>query len=185
MEALTRIRTIRVLQNLGLSLDDIFSYYNGSSDMEQFTTPLKSSGMNPIWFLTALLFRHQGEYILHLPEEKALCIFYHGSYETIPSARDKICAYAKESGIALTGTCRHIYLEGPPQHTEPEKFVTQVTLPIAEQIWNTAKTIRVWKNGAVGTPFFPYSYAFISTSWLMLFHLLAHSGQQTIPVCFG
>ena len=33
-DSLTKIRTIRVLQNLGLSLDDIQAYYDGTTDME-------------------------------------------------------------------------------------------------------------------------------------------------------
>lgn len=66
----------------------------------------------------------------HLPEEKALCIFYHGSYESIPTARDKILAFAKENNIPLKGSCRHIYLEGPPQHKDPNKFITQIAVLI-------------------------------------------------------
>ena len=33
-DSLTKIRTIRVLQNLGLSLDDIQAYYDGTTDMQ-------------------------------------------------------------------------------------------------------------------------------------------------------
>ena len=28
------------------------------------------------------------------------------------------------------GILRHTYLEGPPQHKDPAKFITQVILPI-------------------------------------------------------
>ena len=34
--------------------------------------------------------------------------------------------YAKENGITLSGKCRHIYLEGPPQHKDKKKFITQI-----------------------------------------------------------
>ena len=40
--------------------------------------------------------------------------------------------YAKENNIKLTGTIRHTYLEGPPQHTNPDNFITQVALIIED-----------------------------------------------------
>lgn len=206
-DSLTRIRTIRILQNLGLSLDDIYAYYNGVTDLEPlimrletlrdelilnieklkelvksendfevqtvtipsqtvycnvrctetvaerseilrdiFITAIRRFGSdtskrmffieypldNPdlISYCIAIPPQSQGEDIFSLPEEKALCIFYHGSYESIPAIRDKIIAYAKDNDIALKGTCRHIYLEGPPQHKDPAKFITQVAIPI-------------------------------------------------------
>ena len=40
---LTKIRTIRVLQNLGLSLDDIQAYYDGTTDMEPMIERLEKA----------------------------------------------------------------------------------------------------------------------------------------------
>lgn len=34
------------------------------------------------------------------------------------------------AGLKLKGTCRNIYLEGPPHHKDKAKFVTQVALPL-------------------------------------------------------
>lgn len=207
IDSLTRIRTIRILQNLGLSLDDICAYYNGTTNLNPLITRLEilrdeinlnieklkeraktqpdfeiklvtipaqtiyverkysdtiaektvvlrnavltavrkygtdtSKRMfyieypldneNQISYCAAIPSTSQGENILQIPEEKALCIFYHGCYESIPSARDRIVAYAKEHGIPLKGSCRHIYLEGPPQHTDPNKFITQIAVLI-------------------------------------------------------
>lgn len=206
-DSVSRIRTIRILQNLGLSLDDIYTYYNGTADLtpmierleklrdelnlnieklkervkskndyeiktvtipaqtvyrttmrtstieekkevlrEIFTIALRRYGSDTskrmffieypldeadlVSYSIAIPPENQGENILNLPAEKALCIFYHGSYESIPAVREKLIAYAKEHGITLKGTCRNIYLEGPPQHKEPEKFITQVTVLI-------------------------------------------------------
>lgn len=206
-DTLTKIRTIRVLQNLGLSLDDIQAYYNGTTDMEPLIERLEklrdelnlnieklkqrvksdndfelctvtipeqtiycrtmradtveqrkehlrdiipaamrkygSDTSKRMYFIEyplddtdlisyciAVPPQSEGEYIRRLPEEKALCIFYHGTYESIPDIRDRIVAYAKENNISLKGTCRHIYLEGPPSHTDPIKFITQVALPV-------------------------------------------------------
>ena len=206
-DSVSRIRTIRILQNLGLSLDDIYTYYNGTTDLtpmierleklrdelnlnieklkervkkendyeikavtipaqtiyrktmrtstieekkevlrQIFTVALRRYGSDTskrmffieyplddpelVSYSIAIPPENQGENILNLPAEKALCIFYHGSYESIPAVREKLIAYAKEHGITLKGTCRNIYLEGPPQHKEPEKFITQVAVLI-------------------------------------------------------
>lgn len=207
IDSLTRIRTIRILQNLGLSLDDICAYYNGNTDLqplisrletlrdeinlnieklkeraksqtdfgiktvtlpaqtiysETMTTPsiaertivlrnvvfnaLRKHGSdtskrmfyieypltnpNLISYCVAVPPKSQGENVVHLEESQALCIFHHGSYESIPDVRERIITYAKENDIPLKETCRHIYLEGPPQHKDPSKFITQVALLI-------------------------------------------------------
>lgn len=207
IDSLTRIRTIRILQNLGLSLDEIYAYYEGTTDLAPLITRLERlrdelnlnierlkelaktttdfeiktvtipaqtiyteskytdtiaertvvlrevtlnavrkygsdtskrmfyieyplDNENQISYCVAIPSPNQGENIIQIPEEKALCIFYHGSYESIPAARDQIVAFAKENNIPLKGICRHIYLEGPPQHRDPAKFITQVALLI-------------------------------------------------------
>lgn len=204
-DSIARIRTIRILQNLGLSLDDILAYYNGHTDLlpliarleklrdelslsieklkerakgdndfeirrvtipaqtvyrrtmrtasvedrtvilrEIFMTAMRRYGSDiskrmffieypaedpdQISYCIAVPPQVQEEDVINLPEEKALCIFYHGSYESIPVVREKLIAYAEENGIALKGFCRHIYLEGPPQHKRPSKFITQVAV---------------------------------------------------------
>lgn len=40
-DSISRIRSIRVLQNLGLSLDEISSYYNGTTDLESLIERLE------------------------------------------------------------------------------------------------------------------------------------------------
>lgn len=206
-DSLVRIRTIRVLQNFGFSLDDIYEYFNGKNNMpsmierleklrdeinlnieklkervktdndfeiktvtipaqtvyckvicldtidekkeylrEVVTEAVRQYGSDTskrMFFIeyslddpdlisccVAVQQNSQGEYIIDRKEEKALCIFYHGGYESIPNVRDRIIAFAKENDIELNGTCQHIYLEGPPHHKDPENFITQVVLPI-------------------------------------------------------
>ena len=41
-------------------------------------------------------------------------------------------AYARQQGLKLKGTCRNIYLEGPPHHKDKSNFVTQVALPLVQ-----------------------------------------------------
>ena len=68
----------------------------------------------------------KGEYVEAIPEVRALSVYHHGAYEDIPDTRKKLFEYAKENGITLSGKCRHIYLEGPPQHKDKKKFITQI-----------------------------------------------------------
>ena len=170
-DSISLIRSIRVLQNLGLSLDEISSYYNGSTDLEplierlealrddltQSIEKLKQRTASPaasmIQFLTLpaqtvycrkgafngveerkeflrevfmeaihlygsdsskrMFFieynlehpeeftccisvppASKGEHVVHLPDQKALGIFYHGCYESLPDARRELSAYA-------------------------------------------------------------------------------------------
>ena len=68
----------------------------------------------------------EGEYVGENPEIRALSVYHHGAYEFVGDTRKKLFSYAKEKGIALSGKCRHIYLEGPPHHKDPSKFITQI-----------------------------------------------------------
>lgn len=54
----------------------------------------------------------------------------HGAYEELPAVGRQLLDYAKEHGLTPQGILRHTYLEGPPQHKDPAKFITQVILPI-------------------------------------------------------
>ena len=63
----------------------------------------------------------------------ALSLYHHGAYEDLPAAEKKLRAYARQHGFTPKGTLRRIYLEGPPQHKDPAKFVTQVALPLEEE----------------------------------------------------
>lgn len=74
----------------------------------------------------------KGENILDIPSFNAISFFHHGAYEDIPKVRERLIAFAKENNIKLSGKCRHIYVEGPPQHKDPSKFITQIILPIDE-----------------------------------------------------
>ena len=207
MDTLTRIRTIRVFQNLGLSLDDIKKYLDEDADLrpmiarlekirdelnlnieklkervksdndfefrimtvpaqtvfsQTFRAPtveerkvhlrkviteaMRSYGSDTskrmyfieyplsdpdrISYCIAVKPDSNGEFIRTLNEETALCVFFHGGYETIPDIRDKMIAFAEAKGYRLKGICRHVYLEGPAQHRDEKDFITQVVLPI-------------------------------------------------------
>lgn len=208
IDTFTQIRTIRLFQNLGLSLNEIKDYFNDNADLMSFIRHLESmrddlnatieklyeradEGKNQIRQITvepqtvytkkyhthniderSVLLREtaldamrtyetdisrrmyfieyplndtddltyavsvasesKGENILHIPSFRAISFFHHGAYEDIPNTREKMIAFAKENKIKLSGKCRHIYVEGPPQHKEPSKFITQILLPMEE-----------------------------------------------------
>lgn len=202
IDTFTQIRTIRVFQNFGLSLDEIGEYFNDRSDLQPMISRLEnmrdelnltieklkerssnSSGTikeitiepqtiyrrihntvtiadktdtlrntaleamrkygtdttkrmyfteysanepDKIAYCVAVPPDSRGEYVEQLPALKAIAFFHHGAYEEIPSARARLIAYAEKNQIKLSGVFRNLYLEGPPQHKDKNKFVTQI-----------------------------------------------------------
>ena len=202
IDTFTRIRTIRVFQNLGLSLDEIREYFSDSSDLEpmikrleklrdelnltleklkerttgngdtikeiiiepqtvyrrvynatsiadktnllrntaleamrthgtdttrrMYFTEYSSNSFKEVSYCVAVPSKSEGEYVEHLPELKAISLFHHGAYEDIPEKIKKLISYAEENNINLSGTFRNLYLEGPPQHKDKSKFITQI-----------------------------------------------------------
>ena len=202
IDTFTQIRTIRVFQDLGLSLNEIREYFDGKSDLQPMikrlekmrdelnltieklkertrekdgdikeitiepqyiycrtynatsiadkTTLLRNTALEAmrkyetdtrkrlyfteysasapldINYCVAIPDGCEGEYVKILPELKAISFFHHGAYEEIPEARKKLISYAEENNIKLTGVFRNIYLEGPPQHKDKSKFITQI-----------------------------------------------------------
>lgn len=72
----------------------------------------------------------RGEFIKKLPEMRAVTLYHHGAYEKIPDSEEKLLAFAAAKGQKPLGTVRHLYLEGPPQHKDENRFITQIILPI-------------------------------------------------------
>ena len=206
IDTFTQIRTIRVFQNLGLSLDEVREYFNDTTDLKPLIKKLENmrdelnlsierlyerANKNPdfikeitiapqtvycrtynsssivektnllrntaleamrkhgtdttkrmyfieysidstddISYCVAVPPESQGEYIQKIPELRAISTFHHGAYEDIPNVREKLINYAKANNIKISGKCRHLYLEGPPQHKDKSRFITQVILII-------------------------------------------------------
>ena len=74
----------------------------------------------------------RGAQIETLPAMQAVMLCHHGAYEELPAAAQTLLAHARAHGLRPKGTLRHIYLEGPPQHKDASKFITQIALPIEE-----------------------------------------------------
>ena len=209
IDTFTQIRTIRVFQNLGLSLDEIREYFNDATDLLPLIKRLETmrdelnlsieklyerTNKNPnqikeitvgpqtvycrtyhsptiaertvvlretaleamraygtdttkrMYFIEYPLQdtdeisyavavppeSKKGEYIVNIPSFRAISLYHHGAYEDIPATRERLLSYAKQQKLEILGKCRHVYLEGPPQHKDKSKFITQVILPIAE-----------------------------------------------------
>ena len=202
IDTFTKVRSIRIFQNLGLSLDEIREYFSGESDLapminrletmrdelnltieklkerihnknnivkdiiiepqtiyqrtynaitvEDKTNLLRDTALEAmreygtdttrrmyfieycakapeeIRYCIAVPPASQGEYIKNIPELKAISLFHHGAYEDIPESRAKLIKCAKANNIKLSGVFRHLYLEGPPQHKDKNKFITQI-----------------------------------------------------------
>ena len=202
IDTFTQIRTIRVFQNLGLSLDEIREYFNGTTDLQPMVNRLEkmrdelnltieklkersqktndtvnvitiepqtiymrtydtvsiadktnllrdtaleamraygtdttkrmyftefcAKAPTEIFYCVAVPPESKGEYIKQIPETKALSFYHHGAYEEIQDARKRLVEYAKENGINLSGVFRNVFLEGPPQHKDPSRFITQL-----------------------------------------------------------
>ena len=202
IDTFTKVRTIRTLQNLGLTLDEIREYYNGVTDLQpmikrlekmrdelnltieklkartrensglveeitiepqtiycrtynsvsiadktsllrdtaleamkkhgtdttkrMYFTQYSANAPEEVSYCVAIPSESKGEYVEHLPRLRAISLFHHGAYEDIPGARKKLVSYGEENNIKLNGTVRNLYLEGPPQHKDESKFITQI-----------------------------------------------------------
>ena len=202
IDTFTQIRTIRVFQDLGLSLDEIKAYFSDTTDLQpmidrlekmrdelnltieklkertqkkgyivkkisiepqtvyrrvydatslaektnllrdtaleamrlygtdttkrMYFTEYSVNAPQEISYCVAVPQGSNGEYVSVIPQLKAISFFHHGAYEEIPEARKRLVSYAEENNIKLTGVFRHIYLEGPPQHKDKNKFITQI-----------------------------------------------------------
>ena len=209
IDSLTKIRSIRIFQNLGLSLSEIRSYFEGSTDLMPLIQRLvdmrdslnlnieklyervnsESDRIKKICIEKQTVYRRtvrsktiaqksenlrntalramqlygtditkrmyfieyninsaeevsycitvpagsKGEGIATIPKTDAICMYHHGPYEDIPKTRRKLVDYAKENNLTVLGTCRHIYIEGPPQHKDKRLFITQIVLPVTRQ----------------------------------------------------
>ena len=202
IDTFTQIRTIRIFQDLGLSLDEIKEYFSGSSDLEpmikrlekmrdelnltieklkeracrsdddikiitiepqtiyrrrynsttiagktnllrdtaleamraygtdttkrMYFTEISIDSPDDVSYCVAVPSGSEGEYVENIPSFKAISFFHHGAYEKIAEARKKLISYAEENGLKLTGAFRNLYIEGPPQHKDKSKFITQI-----------------------------------------------------------
>jgi DNA-binding transcriptional MerR regulator len=100
--------------------------YGTDTTRRMYFTEHNMSNPDEISYCVAVPAESCGEYVEKIPECKAISFFHHGAYEENPKARKKLVDYAEKTGIELTGVFRNLYLEGPPQHKDPNRFITQI-----------------------------------------------------------
>lgn len=100
--------------------------YGTDTTKRMYFTEHSSSAPEEVSYCVAVPANSTGEYVHNIPTLKAISFFHHGAYENIPDARKKLVLYAEENNLKLTGTFRNLYLEGPPQHKDKNKFITQI-----------------------------------------------------------
>ena len=106
--------------------------YGTDTTKRMYFTQSSVKAPEEISYCVAVPAGSRGEFVEDLPEMKALSFFHHGAYEEIPNARRRIITYAEENGIKLSGVFRNAYLEGPPQHKDKSRFITQIIGIISE-----------------------------------------------------
>ena len=66
-----------------------------------------------------------------LPAGEAVMTLHQGPYELLPGATAALESWMHEHGRQPAGAPWEVYLNGPPDVTEPEQFETEVYIPLA------------------------------------------------------
>lgn len=73
----------------------------------------------------------KGENIQIFPEIHAICLYHRGSYESIPSVRERLFKYIEEKDLKNLGVSRSIFMEGPPNRgNDTDNYITQIAVPV-------------------------------------------------------
>ena len=104
--------------------------YGSDSSKRMFLLAYPLEDTDDTRFCVAVPQGSRGDGVEQWEKERAVSMFFHGDYTDIPRIREKLLDYARQHGLRPKGTCRHIYLEGPAHHSDANKFITQVAIPI-------------------------------------------------------
>lgn len=139
IDSFTKLRSIRsyhsetiaertvALRNTAL---EAMHAYGTDTTRRMYFTEYPIAAKAEVSFCVAIPPESEGEFVEWTESMPALCIYHHGAYEEMYDVAQKLLAYAKENGLEPRGMVRNTYLEGPPQHKDPHKFITQVALPL-------------------------------------------------------
>lgn len=73
--------------------------------------------------------------IYELPAmEKAASVTYKGSYEGMGEAYNDIMFWIASHNYKIEGLCRELYLVSPGDTNDPEKYVSEIQIPIVESV---------------------------------------------------
>ncbi len=65
-----------------------------------------------------------------LPAGEVVVTLHQGPYEQLPEATAALQAWMRANGRQAAGAAWEVYLNGPPDVTEPEQFETEVFMPL-------------------------------------------------------
>lgn len=102
--------------------------YKTDFSKPQYFTEVDYSKPADVLFCATVSASSEGEGIIHYPETKALFMCHHGSYQSLNNTRELLLEYAALHQITHSGRFRQVFLEGPPQHKNPQHFITNVYL---------------------------------------------------------
>lgn len=85
-----------------------------------------------VGFTVAELLAPEGDVLpAELPAGEAVVTLHQGAYERLPEATAALEAWMREHGREPAGPAWEVYLNGPPDVTDPEQFETEVYMPLA------------------------------------------------------
>ena len=88
-----------------------------------------------------------GDDIVTMTSKNALAACHYGSYQNIDHTRTHLLQYADINKIPHTGDFREVYLEGPPQHSDPNKYITNIYLFLFFILYsNKKRNIYIYKK---------------------------------------
>lgn len=128
-DSITVADKTNILRNTAL---EALKKHGTDTSRRMYFTEFSLSSPNEITYCVAVPAESEGKYIRKIPAIKAVSVFHHGAYEDIPKTREKLIKYCDENNIYLSGVFRNLYLEGPPQHKDKSKFITQIIAIIKE-----------------------------------------------------
>ena len=71
-----------------------------------------------------------GGTLLRLPETSCLCVRFRGSHPEAPEQYQRLLEYVRKNGLIISGFSREITLIDYGFTNDPEKFVTEIRLPV-------------------------------------------------------
>jgi effector-binding domain-containing protein len=77
----------------------------------------------------------QGKITVHeLPEvAQAACVIHQGPYTGLSEAYLTLMGWVAANGYQISGPNREVYLKGPGLLVKPEKYITEIQLPVSKQ----------------------------------------------------
>ena len=115
-----------------VSIPAAMRQYGSDTGRRMFFTEFPVSDPSLSTYCIAIPAGSTGEYVRVLAPQPALLCTLHGDYTGLPVLHARLLAEAQARGLAFRGVFRHIYMEGPAQHRDPKKFITQVALLLDE-----------------------------------------------------